>query len=371
MRWGGTAIIGLLAVLGVWGYSLSPGVHFKPSNHPVLAVPKSSGYMGSWGMDFIRSQAVKITSLGVDFQGADLLGGDRKWPSSSDLEGADSLSSASSTRPSDGGRTGEAMNDPAFNILILGVDARAEESSRTDVIMLAHVDPGEKEVNILSIPRDTQIYLEGTGYTKINHVHFIGSKRNGNSGGTKASIQAVSDLLNVTINYYVKIDFSGFESIIDAIGGVELDLPSEVWLTQPLTPREPLLLPAGLQTLNGELALDYVRERYSREDGEFGRQEAQMEVIRSIAAKLTKLDYIPKLPGLIHQVKEEVLDTNFSDSDLLSLAWLFKNLQQDQLRYMQMPGHSNRAIDAIMGLQLYYWVPDKDQLYSISENYFH
>lgn len=406
IKWGGVIFFIGLAAMAIWGYSLTPEVHFNQRNHPILAVPADSP-PGSGFIDWNESLPF---SLGRDFVGTSLVnylrwkqGPDSEFQGMSSFDTMDyglsgwyalrsgqyepvflteadgwipygdkveeSLVNGQTFRQTGKGRSGGAEDGSSFNVLILGVDAREGENSRSDVILLAHVDPKEKEVHMLSIPRDTRVYLDGIGYTKINHAHFIGSVRKGNSGGTEAAIQAVSNLLKVPVNYYVKIDFAGFESFIDSIGGVELDLPQEVWLTQPLIPREPLLLPAGPQTLNGELALDYVRERYSREDGEFGRQAAQMEVIRSVAAKLTQLDYLPKLPGLIQKVKEEVLDTNFTDSDLLSLAWLFKNLRQDQLMYRQISGRSGRALDPLVRQELYYWLPDKNELEELAETY--
>jgi LCP family protein required for cell wall assembly len=256
-----------------------------------------------------------------------------------------------------------------FNVLLLGIDARDDESSRTDVMVVAHIDPTNKTINMVSIPRDTQVHLPGIGYTKINHAHLIGQQKGGNKAGTEASMQAVSDLLGIPINYYVKTNFEGFIHFVDTIGGIEVDLPSEVRLDQPLQGRSVITLPAGKQILDGEETLDLVRERYSLSNGDFGRQSSQFMILELMLKKLTQISYLPKLPKLLSQVQQDVIDTNFNNSDLISLAWLYKNLEEEQVQYVQLPGHSEYALDPLIGLKLYYWVPDVGQIQNISEQY--
>jgi LCP family protein required for cell wall assembly len=307
-------------VTGVWGYwRLNPGNHFKQMDHPVLAQPMS------------RTAEVPSTKP-------------NQTPSPSTLP----------------------MDPSTFNVLILGIDARAEESSRTDIIMVAHVDPMSKTINMVSIPRDTRVFLPGIGNTKINHAHFVGNENGGNNAGTEASIQAVSDLLEIPINYYFKTNFEGFVHFVDTIGGVGIDLPKEVKLDQSLKGRS---IPAGKQTLDGALTLDFVRERYSMPNGDFDRQSDQLMILKLIAEKLTQISYLPKLPSLLNQVKSDVIDTNFKDTDLISLAWLFKDLKGEQVQYFQLPGHSDYALDPLVKLKLYYWVPDVKDLQEITNNY--
>lgn len=107
----------------------------------------------------------------------------------------------------------------SFTVLILGVDARSNEASRTDVIMIANVNLADKTLNLVSIPRDTRINIPEVGYTKINHAHFLGNLNGGNRSGTEATIQAVSNFLKIPINYYIKINFDGFVHFIDTIEG--------------------------------------------------------------------------------------------------------------------------------------------------------
>ncbi|TCS70810.1 LCP family protein [Effusibacillus lacus] len=255
-------------------------------------------------------------------------------------------------------------NKAAFNVLILGTDSRNEEFSRTDVIMVARVNPRDKTVNLLSIPRDLRVHIPDIGYTKINHAHILGEMRGGNREGTKAALQAVSDFLGISVNYYVKTDFQGFKNFIDTIGGVDVELPESVELPDLNT-----TVPAGRQHLNGEMALEVVRERYSRPNGEFGRQADQAQVLKAVAQKLLQPESLPKLPGLLEQVRQDIVDTNFSDSDLLSLAWLFKGMTGKQVNYMQIPGRGETLFDPLAGDRLYYWIADPEAVTSVRQNF--
>lgn len=242
----------------------------------------------------------------------------------------------------------------SFNLLLLATDARATEASRTDVLMLAHVNPGQGEVNLVSIPRDTRVHLPGIGLTKINHAHAMaeaGGK--GGHAGTLAAIQAVSNLCRCSINYYVKTDFDGFEHFVDTIGGVDVELDTPVKLTY-----NHRTLPAGEQHWNGETALDFVRERKSLEDGDNARQRNQALVVQAIARKLLVPDNLTRLPELIRQVKEDILDTNLTDADMLSLAWLVRGVDPEEMYFVQFPGSTGKAHDPLVDAELYYWIPN-------------
>lgn len=312
----------VLILFAVWGYvRFNPEHHFAQTVHPVLAKPSS--------------QPLAYTTHAIPEQVIE-----------------ESYSSAEQS---------------SFNVLLLGIDARAKESSRTDIMIVAHIDPTNHTVNLVSIPRDTRVHLPGVGYTKINHAHFLGQESGGNKAGTEASIQAVSNLLGIPINYYFKMNFEGFIHFIDTIGGVEVDLPNEIRLEKPLQGRDIITLPAGKQTLDGHLTLDFVRERYSLSNGDFGRQSSQIMVLKLVAEKLTQMSYIPKLPKLFAQVEQDVIDTNFDNSDLISLAWLYSRVEDDQVQYSQLPGHSEYMLDPLVGSKLYYWVPSKEGIEHITQ----
>ncbi|MGZ4113365.1 MAG: LCP family protein [Tumebacillaceae bacterium] len=251
-------------------------------------------------------------------------------------------------------------NSNSFNVLILGIDSPQDTDSRTDVIMVAHVNPQAKTINLVSVPRDTRVNLPGVGYTKINHAHFVGNLQNGNQAGTQASLHAVSDLLNVPINYYVKTNFQGFKHFIDTIGGVDVAFPYPVGT-----------LSAGPHHLDGATALEAVRERYTLPAGDFDRENDQAIMLKAIMQQVLAPANLSKVPDLYKQVKRDLVDTNFSDSDLLSMALLFKGFTSQQMHYAQVPGHGGEDFDPLVKMQLYYWYPDLQGTRKLSDQYLH
>lgn len=252
----------------------------------------------------------------------------------------------------------------AFNVLILGVDAREEEISRSDVMMVMHVMPSQRKVNLVSIPRDTRVMVDGVGLTKINHAHILGEAKGGNQEGTQAALQAASDFLQIPINYYMKTDFKGFEDFINAIGGVDIEVENDITLSY-----DNGTLTKGIQHIDGKLALSLARERYSFPNGDFGRQEEQSNILKSVAKEILKPEHIGEIANLLIKVKKDILDTNFKDGDLISLAWLFKGVTDEDFNYRQIPGHSGTEMDPLVGLNLYYWMPDMDEVRGLSNTF--
>ncbi|MBD0379758.1 LCP family protein [Paenibacillus sedimenti] len=253
----------------------------------------------------------------------------------------------------------------SFNVLLLGIDARGNENSRSDVIMVIHVIPSDKKANVLSVPRDTRVNLRNVGYTKINHAHALGEAKGGSHQGTEATMQAVSDFLRIPINYYLKTDFKGFEHFIDAVGGVEVELKQQLHLRS--TQKD---LPAGKQRIGGATALSLVRERWAFPEGDFGRQNAQYQVLRSIVQEALAPKNMKKTISLIAGIKKDLIDTNFRDSDIISLAWMLEDMKASDFQYSQIPGRSGYDLDPIEHTQLYYWIPDMAEVKEIVEELF-
>ncbi len=253
----------------------------------------------------------------------------------------------------------------SFNLLILGIDAWNDEKSRTDLIMLANVNTESKKINIVSIPRDTRVNIPNVGYTKINHAHILGEIKGGNKMGTSYSLQAVSNLFNTDINYYIKVDFQGLKNFIDLLGGVEIELAQPLYLSFAN-----ITLPAQKQVIDGELAIEFVRERYSLPEGDFGRQKNHYLLLKAISNKLLEPKTIRKAPQLLKQAKEQLVDTNFTEIELLSLALMFQGLADDHISYTQISGYGEQHFDPLVKSNLYYWIPDKEEISSISERVF-
>ncbi|HHX51643.1 MAG TPA: LCP family protein [Clostridia bacterium] len=230
--------------------------------------------------------------------------------------------------------------------------------------MLAHMEFTSKKITLVSIPRDTRVEIPQVGFTKINHAHMIGEIGGGNHSGTEAVLEIVSDFLQCDINYYIKVNFQGFKDIVDTIGGVDIELPAPVKLTFSY-----VVLDSGNQHIDGDLALKLMKERFSLPDGDFGRQKNHLLLIQSIVSKLLKPRYAKELPLLIQQVKENIIDTNLTVDDILSLAWAFQGMSQENIVHIQIPGHSYYAQDPLVQARVYYWIPDEEKVEEISQKF--
>jgi LCP family protein required for cell wall assembly len=181
-----------------------------------------------------------------------------------------------------------------FNILLIGVDKRPNETdgARTDTMIVVHVDPVQKWASMLSIPRDSVATIPHYGQAKINAAYTIGYKNpeelygkgtSADAAGGALAAETVEKFLGVRVDYVAQVDFQGFEQLVNAIGGVTVDVPRP--LIDPEYPTENygverIYIPAGLQVLDGRMALIYARSRHSSSD--FDRSQRQQQVLRAL-----------------------------------------------------------------------------------------
>jgi LCP family protein required for cell wall assembly len=221
-----------------------------------------------------------------------------------------------------------------FNILVLGTDKRPEEAgepSRSDTLMVVSVDPAAKRVGVLGIPRDLQVLVPGYGWQKINAAYFLGEAYHLPGGGPGLALPTVSQLLNVPIDYYVALNFAGFEQIIDAAGGVDIDVPAPI--DDPAYPGPNysymhIHFDAGFQHMDGAQALQYARTRHG--DSDFARIGRQQQVIRALQNKLAAVNMLPRYPALLNQLGDAV-ETNIPPDQQFALAQLATQLGPDSL----------------------------------------
>lgn len=219
------------------------------------------------------------------------------------------------------------------------------------MLVLANVDT--QQVSVISIPRDTRVNIPGVGLTKINHANAVGEAKGGVHEGTLESAKAVSNLLGVTINYYVKIGFQGFQKVVDAVGGIEVNLPN------PVTDKD-LHLPAGENHLSGDEALRLARARYGLPNGDFDRQQDQFYLISALAHQMLSLSNISKLPEELNIIQQDLMDTNLSTPEMLTMGLAFKGIAKEVIKYYQLPGQSTSAPDPLVGANVYYYEPDME-----------
>jgi len=229
--------------------------------------------------------------------------------------GADGRSGAGGDGASHGGwlrsilGRSEDVTDGPLNVLVLGVDERPPggqeaqvEGVRTDTVMLVQVVPGTGEVKLLSVPRDLLVEIEPGVEDKINAAYSY--------GGIEQTMGALQNYTQIPIERYVIVDFEGFRHVINAMGGVEVDVEDEIPPTYEIED--------GLQTLNGAQALFYARYRGTA-GGDLDRIEHQQRLIAALRSKALGWDTVTKLPHIARVMNRNV-ETNLDFKEGLTLS---------------------------------------------------
>lgn len=210
-----------------------------------------------------------------------------------------------------------------ITFLLLGVDTNdvSKGGSRTDTMMVCKVDKSTGKISILSIPRDTRTRIRGRQQEeKINHAHAY--------GGPELSVKAVKDLLGIDLEYYVKVDYQIVKEFVDLIGGVEVDVPVDM---------KQYNIKKGVQVLDGEKALKFLRFRKGYSDQDLGRIRAQQQFIKAAAKQTLKLSNIGKLPQMIKSYYNNV-ETNIPLDVILKFAANAKDFDVDGMQMATLPG---------------------------------
>ena len=232
-------------------------------------------------------------------------------------------------------------------IMIMGVDERADDVGRSDTLMIATLDPKADQAALLSIPRDTRVKIKGHGYDKINAAYAY--------GGEKLTQGTVEDFLGVNMDHYVIVNVKAFQRIIDAIGGIDIDVEKRMYYEDPWDDDGGLLidLQPGLQHMDGKTAVTYVR--YRDEEGDIGRIKRQQAFMKACMDKVTSPTIITKLPSVIAEVFESV-KTDMSLRQLLEFAGSLKEAKGNGLKTEMVPGRP-MYIDGVS-----YWIPKISEL---------
>lgn len=196
-----------------------------------------------------------------------------------------------------------------FTLLVVGVDSREGEAARSDTIMFVSVNPSEREVHVMPIPRDTRSAIEGHGRTKINHAMFY--------GGLPLLKSTVESFTQQRVDDVAKVNFEGFRKMIDSLGGIDVQVEHRMDYDDP-TDGTSIHLAQGLQHLDGKRALDYARFRNDAE-ADTGRMRRQQQILRSIMAKATSWEAVPKLLDLI-QLGKKNIETDITPLQFVQLA---------------------------------------------------
>lgn len=236
-------------------------------------------------------------------------------------------------------------NGEPINILLLGLDYRpTEEDTRADTQIIVHIDPAAKTATLLSIPRDLYVTIPGFGPGRINQSYQLGDRAwrldpdSLPGGGSTLAMSTISATFGVPINYYAQVNFQGFEQVVDALGGLKIDVPVPLVDNEyPLTSTSygtpgtytssygatRIYIPAGLQHMNGKTALQYARSRHA--DSDLGRNQRQQQVLLALKQQGMNLNVLPKLGELANKLSDAVV-TDIPTSLIPSLASLAQNI---------------------------------------------
>jgi LCP family protein required for cell wall assembly len=188
----------------------------------------------------------------------------------------------------------------SVNYVLLGLDRRDNELARPDVIIIGNVDLREKRASLLSVPRDLLVTIPGYGRDRINTAFVYGELDRKSGGGAALLGRAVEQNFGVHIDHYAVLDFNCFRSIVDAIGGLSVNVPQRI--VDPYYPtedyrRRTVVFEPGLQQMDGNRALEYVRTRYTTSD--FGRMHRQQQIVAATRERLLSLNALPSVPRIV------------------------------------------------------------------------
>ncbi|MCH4056584.1 MAG: LCP family protein [Lactobacillaceae bacterium] len=224
-----------------------------------------------------------------------------------------------------------AATEP-FSVLLLGTDTgdegRTEVNGNSDTIIVATVNPKKNQTTLISIPRDTMAEIIGTStfdFEKVNAAN--------NVGGAKMALNTVSKLINVPLTNYISINMGGLKKIVEAVGGVEVEVPFSFSSNGSTFTK-------GKMKLDGKQALDYARMRYEDPEGDYGRQKRQRQIITAILKSAASTGTLANFTKLMDAISDN-LTTNFTTEQMITI---FKNYRSSA---------TNVTSDHLQGISAY------------------
>lgn len=266
-----------------------------------------------------------------------------------------------------------ATDDPqpllkTTNILLLGSDRRPNTPNwRTDVIMIVAVDRPNHRVGVISLPRDLYIdQIPNHRGNKINVIDYLGEQDEPNGGGPKLLGQVLEAKLGVPIHHYVRVDFEAVKRLVDAMGGVEIDVDCPLY--DPYGYDEggdPLALDVGVHRLTGGEALSYVRSR--RIGGDLERERRQQRFIWAVRTQIQNENLLPRIPA-IYQAMQGSVQTDLNLIDAVKLVRMAMELEKDDVHGFVV--NDPRMITAGYAGQMWVWYADWPEIAAAAQQVF-
>lgn len=225
-----------------------------------------------------------------------------------------------------------------INILLLGMGGIGHDGPfLTDTIIIASIKPSTKELAMISIPRDLAVDIPDYGVKKINFANSAGETQKSNWGAAFAT-EVIENTFDIDIQYYVRMDFKAFEEVINEVDGLSINVDTS--FTDPMYPApndqyQTVSFASGVQTMNGQKALQYARSRHGSngEGSDFARAERQQKVLLALKEKVLSFKTLAN-PIKIHSIVESLdqhITTNMEFSDIIALFKLMRELNTDNL----------------------------------------
>lgn len=285
-------------------------------------------------LDVVSAAPPRVATLPAPAEGATLTGTITQTlaatqPDTSTLAVVDTLATPEATA------TPAVVFDPSLrplqqtrNILLLGTDQRDLGAlGRTDTIMVLAVDAPNNRVALVSFPRDTYLPIPGVGYSRINTAYPFGEERQP-GGGLPLLMSTIEKNFGIPIERYVRIDFSGFKDVIDALGGVDVVVDCPLYDELIYRYFQTYTLEPGTYHMNGEQALYYSRSRKTTSD--FDRARRQQRVLLAVRKRVLEGNLLPRIPALWLAMRD-IVDTNLSPADIADLAKMGASLDSKDL----------------------------------------
>ena len=265
--------------------------------------------------------------------------------------------------------------DGKINVLLMGVDV---DGLRTDAIMLASFDTETKEVNMLSIPRDTKMYIENR-YQKINAAHAFVDE-SGEIGGATATCEAVTRITGIPINYYVDFSFDAVAHVIDELGPIEFTIPDLYGDGVGMVYDDPVQslhinLPPGDYQLNGQQAVWLMRYRHGNVNpstgvfkgyvnGDSDRVEMQQKFLKAVVDQKVNASLILKIPSIFKDISSEI-KTNFTVSEVIKYSKYLADFSSVNIHSYSLPGeYSSDSANGDV------WIPNMDEIRTMVQDVF-
>lgn len=230
-----------------------------------------------------------------------------------------------------------------LNILCLGLDHNYTDQgilytkgARTDTIFVLSIDKEAKYVNMLSIPRDTWVYIDGYGYNKINSAYSF--------GGLELAKKTISEFLGIKIDHYIIIKIKAGTEIVDALDGLNIDVEKDMdyddnWGNLHIHLKE------GEHKLTGAEAVGYARFRHD-EEGDWGRMRRQQQVINALVKELKKPENLLKIDKLI-KIANENIETDLTPAEMLDICRCYKDFDKKNMATGIIHGYDDKTEDGL------------------------